>query len=163
MKKRMILITVIIAAVAAVPFLYAGPGGPGMRGMRGMHGQGMGQGMHGMAFLGHLQHAKTELGLSDAQVDQLKAIFEETREQNEPYRDQMHGTMKTIATTLLTNPNDVAGAQAVLDTQAAAEKALKSNLINAASKALNVLTPEQRTKLALHLAEHGKRWENRGR
>jgi len=156
-KKRLILITVIVAAVAAVPFLYAGPGGHGMR------GHGIGHRMHGMAFLGHLQHAKSELGLSDAQVDQLKAIFKETREQNEPYRDQVHGTIKTIATTLLTNPNDVAGAQAVLDNQAAAEKALKSNLINAASKALNVLTPEQRTKLALHLAEHGKRWENRGR
>ena len=156
MKKRLILITVIVAAVAAVPFLYAGPGGHGPRGMRG-------HGMHGMAFLGHLQHAKSELGLSDAQVEQLKTIFKETREQNEPFRDQMHSTIKGIATTLLTNPNDVAGAQAVLDNQAAAEKALKSNLIAAASKALNVLTPEQRTKLALHLAEHGKRWENHGR
>lgn len=156
MKKRLILITVIVAAVVAVPFLYAGPGGHGPRGMRG-------HGMHGMAFLGHLQHARSELGLSDAQVDQLKTIFKETREENEPYREQMHGTIKSVATTLLTNPNDVAGAQAVLDHQAAAEKALKSNLIAAASKALNVLTPEQRTKLALHLAEHGKRWENRGR
>ena len=105
MRKRLILITVIVAAVAAVPFLYAGPGhGRG-------HGRGheRGQGMHGMAFLGHLAHAKSELDLSDAQMDQLK-----------------------------------------------------SNLLVAASKALNVLTPEQRTKLALHLAEHGKRWENRG-
>ena len=154
MKKRLILITVIVAAVAAVPFVYAGPGG---------HGRGHGmRGMHGMAFLGHLQHAKSELGLSDAQVEQLKAIVKETREENAPFREQMHGTIKGIATTLLTNPNDVAGAQAVLDKQAAAEKLLKSNLIAAASKALNVLTPEQRTKLALHLAEHGKRWENHG-
>ncbi|HEU4888963.1 MAG TPA: periplasmic heavy metal sensor [Thermoanaerobaculia bacterium] len=159
MKKRLILITLIVAAVAAVPFLYAA--GPGHRGFRG-HGMG-GHGMHGMAFLGHLEHAKSELDLSDAQMEQLKAIVKETREQNGQYREQMHGTLKSIATTLLTNPNDVAGAQAVLDSQAAAEKQLKTNLIVAASKALNVLTPEQRTKLALHLAEHGKRWENRGR
>ena len=158
MRKRLILITVIVAAVAAVAFLYAGPGhGRG-------HGRGheRGQGMHGMAFLGHLAHAKSELDLSDAQMDQLKAIVKETREQNAQYRDQVHGTLKSVATTLLTNPNDVAGAQAILDQQASAEKALKSNLLVAASKALNVLTPEQRTKLALHLAEHGKRWENRG-
>jgi protein CpxP len=158
-KKRLILITVIVAALVAVPFLYAGPGGH-MRGMRAHGGFGMD---HGMAFLGHLGQIKEELDLTDAQVDRLKDIVKETRAQNEQYRDQMHGAFKAVATTLLTNPNDVAGAQAVLDQQAASEKVLKSNLIVAASKALNVLTPEQRTKLALHLAERGKRWENHGR
>jgi Spy/CpxP family protein refolding chaperone len=155
-KKRLIIITLILAAVAAVPYVYAGPGGHGFRGMHGGGG-------HGLGFLGHLEHAKSELGLSDAQVDQLKAIMKETHEQNHQYGEQIHGTLKQVATVLLTNPNDVAGAQAVLDQQAAAEKALKSNLLVAASKALNVLTPEQRTKLALHLAEHGSRWENHGR
>ena len=155
MKKRLILITLILAVVAAVPFVYAGPGG---HGMRGMHGRG---GAHGLAFLGHLEHIKSELDLTDAQVDQLKDIAKATHEQNGQYREQIHGTLKQVATVLLTNPNDIAGAQAVLDQQAAAEKALKSNLLVAASKALNVLTPEQRTKVALHLAEHGKRWENR--
>ncbi len=157
MKKRLMLITLILA-VAAVPFyLYAGPGGHGRRGDFGGHG------MHGMRFLGHLAHAKSELDLTDAQVDQLKTIVRETREQNAQYRDQVHGTLKSVATTLLTNPNDVAGAQAILDRQASAEKALKANLLVAVTKAINVLTPEQRTKLALHLAEHGQRWENRGR
>lgn len=161
MKKRLILITLILAAVAAVPFLYAaGPGGHGHRGSRG-HGISHGLG-HGMAFLAHLQHAKSELDLSDAQMELLKDIVQETRDKNGQYREQIHGTMKSIATTLLTNPNDIAGAQAVLDRQAATEKALKTNLLVAASKALNVLTPEQRTKLALHLAEHGNRWQNRG-
>ena len=162
MKKRLLLITLIVAAVAAVPILYAA--GPGTHGHRGGRGHGISHGMgHGLAFLGHLQHARSELDLSDAQMDQLKAIVKETREQNGQYREQVHGTLKSIATTLLTNPNDIAGAQAVLDRQAATEKALKTNLLVAASKALNVLTPEQRTKLALHLAEHGNRWENRGR
>jgi protein CpxP len=153
-KKRLILITLILAVVAAVPFVYAGPGGHGFRGMHGRGG-------HGLAFLGHLDHIKSELDLTDAQVDQIKSIVKGTREQNGQYREQIHGTLKQVATVLLTNPNDVAGAQAVLDQQAAAEKALKSNLLVAASKALNVLTPEQRTKVALHLAEHGRRWENR--
>ena len=162
MKKRLILITLIVAAVAAVPILHAA--GPGAHGQRGFRRHGIGHRMgHGMAFLSHLRHAKSELDLSDAQMDQLRAIVRETREQNQQNREQMQGTMKSIATTLLTNPNDVAGAQAVLDRQAAAEKQLNTNLLVAASKALNVLTPEQRTKLALHLAEHGKRWENHGR
>ncbi len=156
MKKRLIIITLILAAVAAVPFVYAGPGG---HGFRGMHGRGGG---HGLAFLAHLEHVKGELDLSDAQVDQLKDIAKATHEQNGQYRQQIHGTLKQVATVLLTNPNDVAGAQVVLDQQTAAEKALKSNLLTAASKALNVLTPEQRTKLALHLAQRGNRWENHG-
>ena len=160
MKKRLILITLIVAAVAAVPFVYAGPG---KHGHRGGVGHGMGHGMRGMAFLAHLAELKSELDLSDTQTEQLKTIFKETREQNAQFHDQLHGTLKSVATTLLTNPNDVAGAQAILDQQASAEKALKSNLIVAASRALNVLTPEQRTKLALHLAERGKQWENRGR
>jgi Spy/CpxP family protein refolding chaperone len=158
-KKRLILITLILAAVAAVPFfVYAGPG-KHARGMR-AHGA---HGGHGFGFFGHLGQLKSELGLSDAQVAQIKTIMKETHEQNAGFRDQLHGTLKDVATTLLTNPNDVAGAQAVLDRQAAAERELKSNLLVAASKALNVLTPEQRTKLALHLAERGQRWENRGR
>jgi protein CpxP len=159
-KKRLIILTLSLAAVAAVPFfVYAGPGMHG----HGMRAHGGGFGGHGFGFFGHVQQLKSELGLSDAQVDQIKAIMKETHQQNAGFRDQLHGTLKDVATTLLTNPNDVAGAQAVLDRQAAAERELKSNLIVAASKALNVLTPEQRTKLALHLAERGRQRENRGR
>jgi protein CpxP len=165
-KKRLILITLTLAAVAAIPFfVYAGPGmhGHGMRG-HGMHANGHGGfGGGGFGFIGHLAKLKTELNLSDAQVEQIKAIMKETHEQNAGFRDQLHGTLKDVATTLLTNPNDVAGAQAVVDRQAAAERELKTNLIAAASKALNVLTPEQRTKLALHLTERGRQWENHGR
>lgn len=156
MKKRLIIITLILAAVAAVPIVHARPGGHGSRGERG-------HGLAGLAFLGHLDRVKSELDLSDVQVVQLKAIVKNTREENQQYRKQMHGSFKEVATTLLTNPNNVAGAQAVLDRQADAERALKSNMLTAASKALNVLTPEQRTKLALHLSERAQRRESRGR
>jgi periplasmic protein CpxP/Spy len=157
MKKRLLIITLTLAALAAVPILYAA--GHAHRGMRG-HAFGH---AHGLAFLGHLAHVKEELDLSDAQVDQLKAIAKATHEQNEDFRETLHGTFKDVATTLLTNPNDVAGAQAVLDRQAAAERQLKTNLLQAASKALNVLTPEQRTKLALHLADRSRRRDHHGR
>ena len=150
--KKLVLIIVIIAALAAVPLVYAKG-----HGARGMHGG------HGFGFLGHLEKLQDELELSDAQMAQLRTIVKETHEQNKGFREQMHGTFKDVATTLLVNPNDVAGAQAIVDRQAEAERVLKSNLIAAASKAMNVLTPEQRTKLAMHLAERANRWENRGR
>jgi Spy/CpxP family protein refolding chaperone len=145
-KKRLIIITLIIAVLGAVPFAYAAPRHRGGRGL-----------------LGHLNQLRSELDLSDAQVEQIRSIARATREQNEGFRETMHGTFKDVAATLLTNPNDVAAAQTLLDRQAAAERQLKTNLLAAASKALNVLTPEQRTKLALHLAERGQRRENRRR
>ena len=153
MKKRLILTTAVIAiaALAIVPFVYAGPGRhAGGEGFGGAHGFGMGM-------FGHLGHIKAELDLSDQQVDQLKAIFAEVHEQNAQYREQLHGGMKGIAQTLLANPNDIAGAQALLDQQATAEAALKSNILQATSKALNVLNADQRAKLSAMLEKHGQR------
>jgi len=67
----------------------------------------------------------------------------------------LHG----VATTLLANPSDITTAQALLDQQAEAERNLKANTLAAASKALGVLTPDQRSKLADMIA---KRWAARG-
>lgn len=158
MKKRLILtVTVIaIAALTIVPFVYAGPGGHGRHG----GGEGFG-GPHGMAMFGHLAALKDKLELSDQQVDQLKAIFADVHQQNAQYREQLHGGVKDIAQTLLKNPNDLAGAQAILDQQAAAENAMKANVLQATSKALNVLNADQREKLGTILAEHAGRREAR--
>lgn len=167
MKRRIPLIAVLFAAVALVvtPLVMAGPGGRGFGAHSGRgFGPGGGPGMHGAGILGHLQHAKEELELTDQQVEQLQAIFTALQEQNAPYRDQMHDGMKGALTTLLANPSDVAGAQALLDQQAAAERTMKTNMLNATSKALLVLTAEQRTELGTMLqnfAQHHSR--RRGR
>lgn len=168
MKKRTLVILAVIAALAAVPFVYAGARahmaggsaghGPG-HGMHGMHG-GFGA---GMAFGRHLEHLKGELDLTDQQAAQIQEIFASTRDENAQYREQLHGVYKNVAQTLIANPSNVAGAQALLDQQAAAEHAMKANLLESASKALAVLTPEQRTKLQTLLAGHFERWENRRR
>ena len=151
MKTRnTILIASILAVgiIVAAPLVIAGGHGHGAR----THGGPMG--MHGMEMLGHFQHVKEELGLTDAQAEQIHAIFREAHEQNADSREAFHGGIQEAAQILLANPNDVAGAQAVLDRQAAAERVLKTNLLNAASKAFAVLTPEQRTKLRTMIAEH---------
>ena len=151
MKKRNTIILASILAlgiIVAAPLVIAGPHGHGAR----AHGGPMG--MHGMEMLGHLQHVKEELGLSDAQTEQIHAILRETHEQNAASREAFHGGIKEAAEILLANPNDVAAAQAVLDRQAAAERVLKTNLLNATAKAFAVLTPEQRTKLRTMIEEH---------
>jgi len=130
MKKRSLVISVaVVAAVAlaAVPFVYA-------QGFHRHHADAGGS-MHGMMFFGHLQRVKAALDLSDAQVDQLKAI----------------------AQALLANPNDLAAAQALIDQQTTAERTMKMNVLAGVSKALNVLTPDQRAKASQFLADRAAR------
>jgi Spy/CpxP family protein refolding chaperone len=156
MKKRLAILGLVLIAAAAA--LYAGPG----RHMRaGGHGGPGGHGFGAGFMLGHLHEIAGELDLTDAQKTQIHAIFEETRDANEQYRDQMHGGLKDAARVLIDNPNDLAGAQAILDQQTASERALKSNILRGVSKALNVLTPAQRTELAELIAKRHEARENR--
>ena len=154
MKKRITILTLVIVALgvlAVAPMVLGGP--MGRRGHAGGHSFAEG------FMLGRLPHIKEELDLTDAQADQIKAIVAELRTQNEPYREKVRGNLHDIAKTLLANPNDVASAQAKLDAQVAAEKALKSNVLNATAKALNVLTPAQRTKLGDMVEKHASRMQ----
>jgi Spy/CpxP family protein refolding chaperone len=148
MNKRNLTIAALVAivALAAVPILHAQQGR-----MHGAHAFG------GFAFLGRLQHMKSALNLSDQQTDAIAAIAKDFHQQNAQYRQQLHGGLKAVAQALINNPNDIAGAQALLDQQSAAEKAMKSNALVAASKALNVLTPDQRAKLGEFVANHEAR------
>ncbi len=133
MKKRTAILIAVIAIVTltAVPLVCAQA-----------HHRAAGFGM-----FGHLAKIQSALGLTDQQVTELKAIGADLKAQNAPYRTQLKGGFASIAQTLIANPNDTAAAQAIIDQQAAARKAMEVNTLNAASKALNVLTPDQRTKL----------------
>lgn len=158
MNRKSLITLAIVALVAllAVPFVYAQQG----------HGRGMGQ-MHGMAGHGgfgpfqRLQKLQSELGLSDAQVTEIQTIFTNLRDQNAPYRDQLKGGRQTVLSTLLKDPNNIAAAQAIVDQQTQAEQAMKTNALAAASKALNVLTPDQRAKLGDLIAQRQARWAGR--
>jgi Spy/CpxP family protein refolding chaperone len=146
MKTRTTLFAIAGALIllVAVPFAFA----------QRMHAR-PDQGEFGsMMMLGHLQHAKETLGLSDQQVSDLQAIFQQAHDQNATYRQQHRQGMHQIMQTLLKNPNDLATAQALLDQQTESEKAMKSNVLNAASKALNVLSADQRATLSDLIEKH---------
>jgi Spy/CpxP family protein refolding chaperone len=154
-RKNILIAAVVLALTAAVPFVYAQTRGGGHHG----HGAGMGMmcgGGFGMMG-GHLQHLKSELGLSDEQVAQLKQIAADTHQLNQPYRDAMRGNIHEIASVLLKDPSNVAAAQAIVDRNVENERQLKANVLQAFSKALSVLTPDQRAKLGDILASHAKR------
>jgi Spy/CpxP family protein refolding chaperone len=144
MKRRTLIITIVAAlALAAVPLVYA----------QGHHGRG-GDDFGGGMLFGRLARAQSALGLSDAQVEQLKAIGTDLRAQNKPLREQLHGGFAGVAQALINNPNDLAAAQTLLDQQEQVERTMKSNALAAASKALNILTPDQRAKVGQFIAAH---------
>lgn len=149
MNKRTLIVLAVIAAlaVAAVPLVNA-------------QGRRHGHGSDGLMALGRLERAREALGLTDPQVTQIKTIVADLRAQNAPYREQLRGGIAAVAQTLVANPNDLAGAQVLLDKQTDAERTMKLNALTAASKALNVLTPDQRAKLGAFIAarqkEHSK-------
>ena len=151
MKRTTVILfsVVALAAIIAVPLLYAQSHG------RQGNAFGGGNGFGGIMMLGRLEHAKQELGLSDQQVSDIQAILQQLRDQNAPYRTSIRTSMQSIAQTLLANPNDVATAQNLLNQQNAAEEAIKTNTLAAVAKALNLLTADQRAKLATKLAQHG--------
>ncbi len=155
MKKRNALIATILAVgvLTVAPLLDAAPGrhrGPGGHG--------------GPGIFGHLKHLQEELDLSQAQVDQIRGIFAELKTQNEGNREQVRGGFHAVAETLLKNPNDLSAAQAMLDQQTAAERAMKANMLAATAKAFNVLTADQRAELAQIIEDRGeRRRERRGK
>lgn len=148
MKKRILIgagMIALAAVLASVPFAWA------QRPM--MRHDAMNGGGPGMMFFAHLRHLKSELNLTDEQTAQLKTIFQSLRDQNAQYRESMHGGLAQVAQTLIKNPNDLAAAQALIDQQTANENAMKKNALQATSKALQVLTQEQRDKLGELLNE----------
>lgn len=144
MTKRTLIALAVVAtlAVATVPLVNA-------QGRRHHGGEGL------MA-LGRLEVAREALGLTDQQVTQLKTIASELRAQNAPYREQLRGGIAAVAQTLVANPSDLAAAQALLDKQTDAERTMKLNALTAASKALNLLTPDQRAKVGTFIAARQK-------
>jgi len=153
MRKRTIVILAILAtlALAAVPFVYA----------QGFHrhqtNADSAGGLRGIMFFGRLHRAQKALDLGDAQVDQLKTIAQQVHEQNAPLRQQLRDGRLQIAQALLANPNDLAAAQALIDQQTTAERTMKMNVLAGVSKALNVLTPDQRAKASQFLADRAAR------
>lgn len=148
-KRSLVIIASVLAAVVlvAVPFVYA-------QGFHRMHRR-----SGDFMMFGNLDRVKDALELSDAQVDEIRSIGKALHEQNAPYREQLRGGYQAIAQALLANPNDLTAAQRMIDQQTNAERTIKQNMLAAASKALNVLTPEQRQKAAQFVSERASRMQ----
>lgn len=145
MKKRTTLIGALLVAVTvlAVPFLYANAGEHLHRHGRGSFGA-----------MEHLGKMSVALNLTEQQTEEIRAIFKEARKQNAPYRSQLREGYREVAGALLRNPNDLTAAQSVIDRQLDAERTMKTNMLQAASRAISVLNAQQRIQLGEIMARH---------
>jgi periplasmic protein CpxP/Spy len=123
-----------------------GPGGPG-------GGPGRGPGGPG----GPEQFLFAQLSLTDAQKEQVKSIRESARAASEPFREQLKTVRDEIQAATANGAFDEATVRAIAAKAAPAEVELA--VIDARTRAAvyNVLTPEQRTKLAALQAEFEQR------
>ena len=137
MKRTWIVVGAItlVAVIAATPIAWAHQQARAAREMSPL-----------MA-LEKLRQLREELNLSDTQLAELRKIGKETREANADYRASLRENFTEAGLALLANPDDIAGAEAILDRNEAAKKELRTNVLEGVSGAIKVLTPEQREQL----------------
>lgn len=136
MKKSWIVVgaVTLAAAMAAAPLAWA-------------HQQAKHREMSPFMALEKLRQLRGELNLTDAQLADLRKIGKETREANSAYRASLRDNFAEAGLALLANPDDITGAEAILDRNEAAKKELRANVLGGVSDAIKVLDPEQRDKL----------------
>jgi Spy/CpxP family protein refolding chaperone len=112
----------------------------------GMHGGSEMMGMHRPRQL--LRMLKTELGLSDAQVEQLRPIVLEAVKTGIKDRASLRVAQIDLGELLEAEPADMAKVESQLKTIEGLRTALRLNMIKAHEQGKALLTPEQRQKLA---------------
>lgn len=155
--KAMLVVLLVAASVFATVALAHGPRDRAAMGERGFRGH---AGMGERQFLGpleRLERLRGELGLSEAQVEAIRAIRQEVRDANAASREQFRDGKGDVVSILIANPDDLAGARAAMQAREAAMAKMKDNALQGASRALKVLTREQREKLGAIVAKRGSR------
>lgn len=160
-KKLTGIVTMLI--LLAAPSLWADESkkGPGEHGKGyGKHGDGM-KGRHGGPghFLRHLLMHQKEIGLSDDQVNKIKAIQMEMDKTRIRAEAEMEVSQRELHEMVRDDKADLAAIEAKLKQGANLEVGLHLAAIKAKREAMALLTPEQRAK---EQAEHEKMMKMRG-
>jgi Spy/CpxP family protein refolding chaperone len=144
MKSRMILTVVIMAGT----LLAQGPGGPnGARRFGGPGGPMAGGMAGGGAALANADALKTALGLTDAQVQQLRDLRKLQADAAKPIMDEIRGKRQAVADAMKSaTPDSTLIGQLMVDIRKLNDS-LKGLRADREAKALAILTPDQKTKL----------------
>ncbi|QOY85356.1 Spy/CpxP family protein refolding chaperone [Paludibaculum fermentans] len=134
-------LTVVMFMLAGT-LLAQGPGGPGFR-----H-NGMGPRQQQMQPAGNADALKQYLGLTDAQVQQLKDLRKQQAESQRPVMEQIRDKRQQLRDAVrAANPDAALIGQLTVDIKKLTESML-ANRTDLQAKAQALLTPDQKTKMA---------------
>lgn len=150
MTRRIAMAAALSLSLGALPLMAQGAGaglGPGQRmGMQGRGGPGLGRGGPGgpMGILPGLN----QVGLSDAQREQIRAILDQERQSSADPGEKVRQSEQALQAAVLA---DVPEAQAIESAKTALTTAHAAELdrrVDLMQKIAQVLTPTQRQQLA---------------
>jgi protein CpxP len=148
-SKRMLAVLAFGVALllAGAAVAQHGPGGPG-------HGSfGFGGGGHMLGFFSDY------LDLTTAQQDQIKTIMEKEKPAVQPLMQQMGQYHSQLAQLAQSGTFDEAKVRAIATQQAQTQVELTVQHTRIMSEMVQVLTADQKTKLASLMAKHEKRMQ----
>ena len=150
--RRYGLSFVVGVGIAAVIAIGAGAAVAQGWGHGGMHGM-------GMRFAEHrFEKVMDEIDATDEQQDKIWAIVDRTRAELRPVGREFRGTREEVAALLAAPTIDKAAVEALRVKRLAEVDAASKTAVAALIEAAEVLTPEQRVKLAEEMKErHGGR------
>lgn len=134
-------LTVVLFMLAGT-LLAQGPGGPGFR------RNGVGPRMQQMQPAGNADALKQYLGLTDAQVQQLRDLRKQQAESQRPAMEQIRDKQQQLREAVrATNPDAALIGQLTVDIKKLTES-MMANRTDLQAKAQALLTPDQKTKMA---------------
>lgn len=151
-KTNLILIIALSASALLV--------GAGVASARG-RGMGMGMGMRGGGK--GVEMLKSRLSLSDAQLEQVKAIHATQRAQAKPYLDQILPLRQQMKALLQAEVVDQGQVIAVHNKLQALQQQLAAQRFQTRLKVMQVLTKEQRAKMMERPFRGKGKWGHRGK
>ena len=102
-----------------------------------------------------------QLELTDAQKTQIKEIFHGAKPAMQPLMEQEHQSRKAMMALITSGNFDQAKAQSIINQESLVHAQMEMQHAQLASKAYQVLTPEQKTKFNDLMAQHEQRMEQR--
>jgi periplasmic protein CpxP/Spy len=127
-------------------------------------GTAIAQGPHGPSgdFFGPMLGNMTDiLDLTDAQQAQVKQIHENAKPTMKPLMEQEHQTHQALMQLITSGNFNEAAAKKILDQESQVHEQLALQHAQLAAQAYQILTPEQKTKLAQVMARHQQRMQER--
>lgn len=146
-------IGIALAAVIGIGAVVAqGAGGPGGN-------SGWGPGGWGGRFAEHRLYAVLDdIGASDTQQDQIWAVIDRTHSELRPVGREFRDTRQQLAALLAAPTIDTAAVEKLRAERIATMEEVSKKAVAAMVEAAQVLTPEQRAKLAEEIKDRGSRW-----